>query len=260
MNQIFKYPRTQHLEGSALQEGDNDLSQIPFSEVKGKYLVLEEKMDGANSAISFVGDKLMQQSRGHYLTGGPRERHFDLFKAWASVYRQQLFELLGERYIMYGEWLFAKHTIYYNSLPSYFMEFDILDTETGEFLDTETRKQMLSKYDFIHSVKVLKFGEFKTLSDLTCLITPSYFIEGDHINQLSKKTEQSGYKVEQVIKETNPSNLMEGLYIKLEENGRVCGRYKYVRPDFLQTVFESDSHWLDRPIIPNDLMGGTSIF
>ena len=54
-------------------------------------------------------------------------------------------------------------------------------------------------------------------------------------------------------KETDNSMLMEGLYIKVEENGIVVDRLKYVRYGFLQTVVESGTHWLDRPIIPNKL-------
>ena len=44
---------------------------------------------------------------------------------------------------------------------------------------------------------------------------------------------------------------MEGIYIKVEENGRVVDRMKYVRASFLQTVEESPTNWLDRPIVPN---------
>jgi len=46
---------------------------------------------------------------------------------------------------------------------------------------------------------------------------------------------------------------MEGLYLKVEEVGAVRGRYKYVRQDFLSRVADSESHWLDRPILPNGL-------
>ena len=53
-DRIIKYPRTPHLEGSSLQPGDEDLSQIPFSEIAGRHLVVEEKIDGANSAVSFT--------------------------------------------------------------------------------------------------------------------------------------------------------------------------------------------------------------
>ena len=47
---------------------------------------------------------------------------------------------------------------------------------------------------------------------------------------------------------------MEGLYIKIEENGAVAARYKFVRADFLIRVLDSGSHWLRRPIIPNSLV------
>ena len=67
---ICKYPRTPHIEGSRLQPGDEDLSQIPFESIKDRHLVIEEKCDGANSAISFAPNgELLLQSRGHYLTG-----------------------------------------------------------------------------------------------------------------------------------------------------------------------------------------------
>ena len=46
---------------------------------------------------------------------------------------------------------------------------------------------------------------------------------------------------------------MEGLYIKVEENGEVIDRMKFVRASFLQTVDASETHWLERPIIPNRL-------
>ena len=58
---------------------------------------------------------------------------------------------------------------------------------------------------------------------------------------------------EKCLKETDNSRLMEGLYIKVEENGVVVERVKYVRYSFLQTVVESGTHWLDRPIVPNKL-------
>ena len=49
---------------------------------------------------------------------------------------------------------------------------------------------------------------------------------------------------------------MEGLYIKLEEDGIVKERFKYVRKSFLQCVFASNSHWQKRPIVPNQLKNG----
>ena len=66
--------RISALEREKKEERDEALSQIPFEAVRGRHLVVEEKCDGANSAISFGADGgLLLQSRGHYLTGGERE-------------------------------------------------------------------------------------------------------------------------------------------------------------------------------------------
>jgi hypothetical protein len=83
MSSIYKYPRTYHIEGSSIQRGDEDLAVIPLREFAGRYLVVEEKMDGANSAISFdTNGQLFLQSRGHYLSGGPRENQNQSFTNW----------------------------------------------------------------------------------------------------------------------------------------------------------------------------------
>lgn len=58
---------------------------------------------------------------------------------------------------------------------------------------------------------------------------------------------------ERICRETDASTTMEGLYIKVEENGEVTERVKFVRQSFLQTVEQSNSHWLERPIIPNGI-------
>src|SRR5579859_5773129 len=118
---LRKYPRTPHLEGSRSQLGDDDLDFRDLATLDGQFVVVEEKLDGANCAISFAVDgSLLLQSRGHFLTGGPRERQFALFKAWAHCHQPSLQVVLGERYVMFGEWLFAKHTVFYDQLPHYF--------------------------------------------------------------------------------------------------------------------------------------------
>ena len=87
---IIKYPRTPHIQGSRMQPGDEDLRQRPFSDIAGRNVVLEEKIDGANSAVSFTDDgELHLQSRRHFLTGGYRERHYDLMKQWGAVHKDR---------------------------------------------------------------------------------------------------------------------------------------------------------------------------
>jgi hypothetical protein len=45
--------------------------------------------------------------------------------------------------VLYGEWLYAKHTIFYDRLPQYFLEFDVLDLESDAFLSTARRRELL---------------------------------------------------------------------------------------------------------------------
>lgn len=261
MSEIYKYPRTRHIEGSGIQEGDEDLDVVPLREFAGRHLVVEEKMDGANSALSFSREGHLQvQSRGHYLSGGEREKQFHLLKTWAHRYTRELWEALGDRYIMYGEWLYAKHTVFYTDLPHYFMEFDILDKISGAFLSTERRRAFLRQLPFVVSVKVLYEGEARTMQTLKNLVGPSYFIKQDQKQRLARLCAERGLESARALKETDTSGLMEGLYIKVEENGVVQERYKYVRAGFLQAVFDSESHWMDRPILPNELASGCELF
>lgn len=253
LNEIIKYPRTQHLSGSRLQVGDEDLSQVQFSEIQNKYIVIEEKVDGANTGISFdKSGSLLLQSRGHYLTGGYRERHYDLFKQWAYAHCCELYKILGTRYILYGEWLYAKHTIFYDMLPHYFMEFDIYDKENRVFLSTLARKRMLAGSHIV-SVPVLSEGRFGNKEQVLRFIGKSLY-RSDHVTEsLMNQALSLGLNPEQVIKETDTSNLMEGIYIKVETDMRVIHRLKYVRHAFIQSMTDSDTHWIDRPIVPNVL-------
>lgn len=261
LDKIFKYPRTHHIEGSRYQPGDEDLDSVPFSRIAGRFIVVEEKVDGANSGISFSSEgELLLQSRGHYLTGGGREKHFNLFKTWANAHSAKLWDILGDRYIMYGEWLYAKHTVFYDLLPHYFMEFDIYDKEENIFLSTEQRKKALDSYPFISSVLVLSESVFDSLKSLTGFLGKSHFISGSAADKLKKSCEQRGLNIEKALKETDTSGLMEGVYIKVEKGGEVKERYKYVRPSFLTSVVSSESHWLERPIIQNILKEGIDIF
>ncbi len=258
--ELFKYPRTPHIEGSRLQPGDEDLESIPFAAVAGRSVVVEEKVDGANAGLSFSpeGD-LFLQSRGHFLTGGGREKHFALFKRWAASHSEVLWSILGNRYTVYGEWLYAKHTIFYDALPHYFLEFDLWDRETSAFLST-TRRQALLTNSPVLSVPVLFQGTLEKSGQLGRLLGASRFISPEHRGNLRAVSESLGLREELTLRQTDSEATMEGLYIKVEAEGKVMERYKYVRASFLAAVDQSGSHWLDRPILPNRLLADVDLF
>ncbi len=262
---IHKYPRTPHLEGSNLQAGD-DKDRVAFRDIprlvglpaEALWFVWEEKVDGANCAFSFLDDlELRLQSRGHYLTGGGREIHFDAFKQWAHRIEGDLFDVLGDRYIVYAEYMRSKHTVFYDQLPHYVLEFDVLDKKLNRFLSTSARRAILGKLP-IHSVPVLYAGPMpKHLSHLTKLVGRSAF-KSDHWREaLRTVLDRQLLDVDRALRETENSDIAEGGYLKVEHGDYVVARYKWVRGEFVQTILENDSHWLSRPIIPNGLVAPT---
>lgn len=263
---MFKYPRTSHVRGSRFQHGDHDMEAVPFEGLAGKHLVVEEKVDGANCGISFSEDgELLLQSRGHYLRGGPREKHFNLLKQWSACHQEAFYCALGSRYVMYGEWLYAKHTYFYDALPHYFMEFDVLDTQTNEFLSTPERRKLLVQCP-VTPVLVLYEGIVKSQQDLAKMIVRSNFITDKRISNFLDAAQDAGVlpkdsafgnkEIQEVLKTCDQSTDMEGIYIKVESQTQVVGRHKYVRQSFTNSIMDQDQHWHDRPIIPNKLVDG----
>ena len=85
------------------------------------------------------------------------------------------------------------------------------------------------------------------------LIGPSNYITEGNVACLQRLSQELGLDAGQQCAETDLSTTMEGLYLKVEEGGQVAARLKYVRASFLQRLLESESHWLERPIVPNQL-------
>lgn len=260
---LIKFPRTKHICGSNVQSGDEDLDVVQFEELKGKNIVIESKIDGGNVGLSSVDHNLMLQCRGHYLTGKGDLPQFEQFKTWAKTWKNEFVDFLGDDYIMYGEWMSNFHSVYYDLLPHYFMEFDIFDKVNKVFLSTERRKELLEYLPVkIESVKVLKEGKFDKLEDIISLVGISSFISEHAYDDLKKEMEEKRFPEEQmnIILKLNEKRLMEGLYIKWEEDGIVKGRYKYVRKEFVQSIKDGGQHWMDRPQISNRLKNGCSLF
>ncbi len=238
---FVKYPRTPHLFGSS---GTSDDKHLGFAEseriLSDPSLIVEEKIDGTNVGIHFSerGD-LILQCRGHLITEGMHPQ-YDLFKQWAGVKRSNFNDHLTDRYILFGEWLYAAHSVHYEKLPHYFFEFDIYDKIEQTFLSWE-RREPLVKAMRIETVPILHRGVI-TRSGLEKLIGPSRF--GSRFD--------------------NPftgsvDDLMEGLYIRTESVGRVTVRAKFVRPEFVERVKQSD-HWQYQALVPNRLSDGAEIW
>lgn len=199
-----KYPRTLHLPWSASVSSDDKL-QDNLS-LLSKEIVITEKMDGENSTIY----KDFYHARSLDSADHP-SRHW-LKGFWGSIKY-----LIPENFRICGENLYAKHSIEYNELSTYFMVFSIWDGDICLSWDeTVEWCQLLG----LETVPVLGRGIY-TENDLKSLTL-----------NLDK---QEGY----VIRNSGSFHFDD-----FSEN---C--LKWVRKGHVQT----DEHWMFSKIIPNKL-------
>ena len=239
--EFVKYPRTPHLFGSRGTDDDKHMGEAESHRfLSDKSLIVEEKLDGTNVGIHFTTQRdLVLQCRGHLITEGMHPQ-YDLFKQWAAVKRPMLEERLMDRFILFGEWLFAKHSIHYRRLSHYFYEFDIYDKEIEDFLSLEQRLVLLEGMN-VPTVPVIHTGSLER-DRLTSMIGLARF-DSHFENPLTGQTDP----------------LMEGLYLRTEANGVVTGRAKFVRFEFVEKVKQSE-HWQHQAMTANRLEEGADIW
>ena len=245
---MIKLPRTLHIEGSRLKAGQVDPEAVQFPQLAGQYLVIEEKVDGTGVSIFFDDDLNVQiWHRGSPAIG----KEFNQLHAWVKLHLDELFNLLEDRFILFGEWMMNKHSIFYDRLSHYFLESDIYDRKANIFLSTMGRITTLTGHHYIFSVPVIAAFKPISLSQITDCVGKSRYQSPKWRESLEKQCNLTEQNLEQVLQETDQSGLMEGLYIKNESDRKVDHRYKYVRSGFLETILNSGSHVRDREPIAN---------
>jgi len=252
--ELRRYPRTPHLEGSTAFD-DDDL-QLSFAALAGRHLVVSEKIDGVNGAVSFTSEgRLLLQSRSRFLGYDlPQQGVYAGFVDWAVENEDRLWPVLGTRYVMFGEWLAAKHVVFYDALPAAFVELDVLDTMTDTFLGTERRRTLLRGLPLV-GAPVLAAGQFQALSELLPFLGPSRFkTPGWRDELLFAIAEAEVSDAERFVRETDPSDDMEGLYLKVEEGGIVTARAKFVRPGYRPGFSTSNATWQRSRTVKNRVL------
>jgi ATP-dependent RNA circularization protein (DNA/RNA ligase family) len=108
-----KYPRTPHLPWSPGISADDRVMK-DTSIFKGRRVIVTEKMDGENTTM--YSDYIHARSID---SGGHESRQ------WVKNYHAQFAYNIPQGWRFCGENLYAKHTLKYWELPSYFMLFGI---------------------------------------------------------------------------------------------------------------------------------------
>lgn len=203
-----KYPRTPHLPWSEGATSD-DVLLNDCSHFEGKEVVVTEKLDG--ECTSMYDDKIHARSidsKDH------PSRHM-VKSLWAS----KMHGFNNEGLKVVGENCFAKHSIFYDSLPSVFMVFSLF---AGRFCaNWSVTTSWCEKHGFKH-VPVLYHGIWDIDKIKACYTGKSKF--GDT---------QEGYVV----------RIFDGFDVA-DFSKSVA---KFVRRNHVQT----DEHWMNQKIVPN---------
>lgn len=118
-----------------------DKYALAFS--KGEHITITEKIDGANASIGFEDGELSCFSRKQKLSPENTLRGFYTLVQTFDVEKYR--EVLGDRYIIFGEWL-VSHTIKYPATRlSKFYVFDVWDTEVEQYVPWSVTKDFAAK-------------------------------------------------------------------------------------------------------------------
>lgn len=132
---------------------------------KGDYIVVQEKIDGANFSIRYdeETDSIRAFSRKKILDLGNNLRG-----AWEwsqKLDKNLVKEVLGTNLVLFGEWL-VSHTIVYPDdryQNAYF--YDVWDTELERYLEQDKVEDIVMRLNLIY-VPVFYKGEFKSWEHL----------------------------------------------------------------------------------------------
>ena len=118
-----------------------DKYALAFS--KGEHITITEKIDGAKASIGFEDGELSCFSRKQKLSPENTLRGFYTLVQTFDV--EKFREVLGDRFIIFGEWL-VSHTIKYPATRlSKFYVFDVWDTEVEQYVPWSVTKDFAAK-------------------------------------------------------------------------------------------------------------------
>lgn len=118
-----------------------DKYALAFS--KGEHITITEKIDGANASIGFEDGELSCFSRKQKLSPENTLRGF--YTLVQTFDAEKFREVLGDRYVIFGEWL-VSHTIKYPATRlSKFYVFDVWDTEIEQYVPWSVTKDFAAK-------------------------------------------------------------------------------------------------------------------
>lgn len=215
---LMKYPRTPHLPWSeGLQDDDRRIESLDLLR-KGD-VVVTHKLDGENTTL--MRDGLHARS----LTYADHPS-----RSWIKALHARIRHEIPDGLRVHGENVYARHSIAYHDLPSFFLVFGI------------------SHVGLSHELQNVFFSWAETLVWCELLgLTPVPTLYGGAWDEARIKACYTG---------TSPFGEQEGYVVRLARPIRFddfgLSVAKFVRANHVQT----DEHWMRQPVIPNQLLPG----
>jgi|ERR1035437_601037 hypothetical protein len=206
---MIKYPRTSHLPFSLGMTSDDKMLQSD-SFLIGKEVIVTEKMDGENTSMYSNGFHARSLDSRHHSS-----------RDWLAAFHASICNDIPEEWRICGENVFAKHSISYEGLPSYFLGFSMWNSENDCLSWDDTL--MYFELVGVTPVKELYRGVY------------SESLLKELVSKLDVTT-QEGFVVRPVSS------------FKFEDFNKAVA--KFVRKGHVQT----DSHWMHSIIISNKLL------
>jgi len=213
----MKYPRTYHLPFSPGAPEDKIIKDI--NTLLNVPVIITEKLDGSN--VSIMSDKCFARSHAN----PPKHASFDMFKAFHA----QVKHLIPLQVQLFGEWLYAKHSIEYENLPGYFLLFGVRNINT-QMWTSWSSVEKIAEIIGVYTVPVISRNTvFSNEKELKNLIQHYYKFPSMYSKQ------REGF----VIRHKNEFN---------NDNFQQCVA-KWVRAEHNQI----DEHWMRKEIVRNKL-------
>ncbi len=213
-----KYNRTYHLPWSPGGTSDDKIAKDLYI-IYNNDIVITEKMDGSNTSLESSGC----YARTH--SGPPSHESFDGLKALHATIKHKI----PDGVQLFGEWLYAKHSITYEKLPHYFMLFNVRSLLDNIWYSWEEVKLWAEEIE-VPTVPVLFEGKLSTEKELKI-----------KIDELMAQPSVCG-------------GVREGVVVRIQESftDQAFSQcvMKWVRKDHVQT----SDHWKNQIITKNKLV------
>lgn len=227
------FPRTRHLPFEPCASSDDRIASLEEFDAlvsSGLNIAIEEKVDGANSGFTIMDGQPVIRNRNHILSKNYSSRNTPAKMQFAPIWNwfyenrdkfEALEAILGFKPCVYGEWLYAKHTVNYDQLPSWFVAFDVYDYESRKYISPKRYRPALIESGF-NIVPEMEFQEI---------------------------TEESLKNMRDTNTTFSKNEKKEGIYLKACDGDFIVERLKMVRPNFIQ-----GEHWNKKQLVKNGMV------